>query len=395
MADAMAARSPDPRRFVGTVAGSRPGPTVVLTGGIHGNEPAGVTAVERVIAQLDPKQLRGRVVGLRGNLAAMDEDRRYLRRDLNREWSEATLERLRRQPIEALEAEDLEQRELYDIFRGLMIEAEGPVCFLDLHTMSGPGQPFACMADVLRNRRVAFALPVTVVLGLEEVIEGSMLGFLCDLGHIGVAVEGGQHHDLDSVNRLEAATWLTLVATGALESSAVPRGYEAHRVELERASDGLPAVVEIKHRHVCRDDDDFEMMPGLRSFQHVRKGQHLALDRRGDIRSPYQGLLLLPRYQGSGSDGFFVAREVRKVWLGLSAGLRRVRADRVLVRLPGVEPHPTRAETYLVDPRIARFLVVEIFHLFGYRRIQPEGPRLAFSRRRPDGRITALPAGSR
>lgn len=380
------------RRILGWVEGTRPGPTVVLIGGIHGNEPAGLHAVRAVLEKLDARNLAGDVVGLAGNLAALQAKRRFLRRDLNRRWSPEALEALTDRPREALDDEDREQRGLLEAFRMVADRSPEPVVFLDLHTASGPGAPFACMADVIRNRAIAFALPIPVVLGLEEVIEGSMLGYLCDLGHVGVSVEGGQHDDPEAPSRLEAACWLTLVAARVIAPDDVPE-YEAQVRRLEMASEGLPAVLEIRHRHLCREDDGFEMVPGFRSFQAVKRGERLARDARGDIHAPRSGLLMLPRYQGSGEDGFFLARPVQRFWLGLSARLRQVRADRLLPRLPGVIPHPERPETYLVDPRIARIRVADVFHLLGYRRVRPEGGMLAFSRRRPDERgPAALPA---
>jgi hypothetical protein len=61
------------------------------------------------------------------------------------------------------------------------------------------------------------------------VIDGSMLGYLCDLGHIGVAVEGGQHDDPQTVECHESALLLMLVAAGALAEADVPdlRGHYA------------------------------------------------------------------------------------------------------------------------------------------------------------------------
>lgn len=380
-------------RIIGRREGRKPGPMVIVTGGVHGNEPAGLSAIQAVLASLGD-DFAGTFVGVGANLQALARDERYLDRDLNRRWSPEELERLLDAAKNSLVAEDREQRELHELFGDLTDGLDGPAIFIDLHTMSGPGAPFACMADVLRNRRIAFTLPIPVVLGLEEVIEGSMLGYLCDLGHVGIAVEGGQHHHPQAAAVLEASVWLCLVAAGVLEEGQVPN-FEDHYRRLEEAARDLPRVLEIRHRHVCRDGDGFEMVPGFSNFQPVRKGVRLARDVRGDVSAPHTGLLMLPRYQGAGSDGFFMARPVRRFWLDLSARLRRARADRVLPTLPGVFPHPHRPETFLVDPRVARIKVIQIFHLFGYRRMRPEGSMLAFSRRRPDDQgPAALPAPS-
>ena len=55
----------------------------------------------------------------------------------------------------------------------------------------------------------------------------------------------------------------------------------------------------------------------------------------------------------------------------------------VTARVTGVRPHPTFQDHYRVDQRVARWLTVELFHLFGYRRRHPDGNLLVFSRRSP------------
>ena len=374
-------------RVLGRYASGRPGPTLVVMGGLHGNEPAGTFALLRVLEQLRAAAapLRGSLLGLRGNIRALAARRRFLQRDLNRRWSGDELRELAARAPEARGAEDSEQHELLAALATLLNEAREPLVFLDLHSTSGHGAPFVAMADVLRNRPVAFALPIPLVLGLEEFVDGSLLGYLCDLGHVAVAVEGGQNEDPRTVDTHEAAIWLTLEATGALPASQVP-GRERHLAHLVRAAGRLPRVIEIRHRHVVHPDDEYETLPGFENFSPVHRGQVLAHDRRGAIAAREDGVLMLPLYQQQGEDGFFLARPVSRLWLELSRLLRHARLDRLVPWLPGVAPDPGRADHWRADPRVARFLATEVFHLFGYRRVRSAGERLLFSRRRPDRR---------
>ncbi|MGD8831014.1 MAG: succinylglutamate desuccinylase/aspartoacylase family protein [Pseudomonadales bacterium] len=67
--------------------GTEPGPTVCLTGAVHGDELNGIEIVRRVMYSLDPEKLTGRVVGVPiVNLQGFERHSRYLadRRDLNR-----------------------------------------------------------------------------------------------------------------------------------------------------------------------------------------------------------------------------------------------------------------------------------------------------------------------
>ena len=376
-----------PERVISRYTTGRGGPTVVLIGGLHGNEPAGAQAIARVLARLeaDGVPLRGEVTGLAGNLAALAEDRRFLSRDLNRRWMAGDIEELLAAGSGREAPEDREQRELLAALVPLLVAAREPIVFLDLHSTSGDGPPFACMADVLRNRPIALALPIPLILGIEEILDGSLLGYLCDLGHVGVAVEGGQSQDPRTVRHHEAAIWIALVAAGCLDAPDVP-DLGDHRALLAVAAKGLPSVVEIRHRHHIQEGDGFVMEPGLRSFVPVGKGQVVARDGSGPVRAPEKGLMLMPRYQGQGEDGYFLARRVSPLWLRLSALLRRLRLDRAVPLLPGVQPHPQQPDQFVANPRIAVFQVVNVFHLFGYRHVRPHRERLVFARRRPDFR---------
>lgn len=371
-------------RLIGRHDAGVAGPTIVVTGGVHGNEPAGCAAMVRVLARIERERLplRGALWAVAGNLRALALGRRYVDRDLNRRWIREDIARIvNAGPEEA--AEDREQLELLELLAPLLARARAPIVFFDLHSTSGPAAPFSLMADVLRNRKIALALPLPVVLGLEEVLDGSLLGYLCDQGHIGVAVEGGQHDDPATIDCHESAVWIMLVAAGALAADAVPE-LAAHRERLASRAIGLPPVAGIRHRHVVRPErEPFVMAPGFVNFQPVARGQIVARDARGPVHAPIAGLMMLPRYQGLGDDGFFVARAVSPLALHVSAALRRLQLDRLVPLLPGIRRDPERADRFIADPQLARSRVVDVFHLFGYRHVRTVGPDLVFTRRAP------------
>ena len=369
------------QRRLGRYTTGRPGPTIVVCGGLHGNEPAGALAARRVLEQLERERppLRGELVAVAGNLAALAAGRRYLAVDLNRVWQPDHIHSVRNGGARNPEQEEL--RALLEVFDGLDNE-DGPLILLDLHTTSGESPPFTIMSDTLRNRRIAFALPPTVILGLEETVDGTLLEYLTERGHTAVVVEAGQHDAPASVAIHEAVLWMGLTAAGALTPREVP-DFAAHRARLHEASRDQPRVVELRHRHPVDASDGFRMEPGYRGLQPVAQGELLGRDRGGEVRAPQRGRIVLPLYQELGDDGFYLVRRVSRVWLGLSALLRRLKLGRIVPWLPGVEKHPDRPNALLVDPKVARWLGVEIFHLFGFRRRRPDGDRLVFSRRRP------------
>jgi succinylglutamate desuccinylase len=296
-------------RCLGTVSGSAEGPTVIITGGIHGNEPAGVLAARAVLRDLRSIRsvLRGKVIAFSGNRCALERGVRFLSRDLNRGWVDAELERLSARSADVLATEDREQRELHEEIRALERESSRLV-FLDLHTTSGPTEPFVCFSDTVENRNLACALPVNVVLGLEKSVHASMLTWASERGHVGVSFEAGQHADRAACTRHVGAVWMLLVATGVVDPASVPN--ESEHVAALTLPAGGSRVVEVRHRHVVEAGDDFEMLGGFEGFDPIAAGQIVACDRRGPIRAPEAGLMLMPRYQAQGEDGFFVAREI-------------------------------------------------------------------------------------
>jgi predicted deacylase len=371
-----------PPRVLGDVRGTAAGPSLVVVGGLNGNEPAGALAGARVALELEDLRasLRGRAVFLAGNRQGLAVGQRFIRRDLNRIWSRAQLERLAQLSERDLGDEDQEQVELARALREVERAQRGPLIVIDLHTTSAPSAPFVCFGDTLRNRRLALALPTTAILGLEEVVEGALIGYCTDRGHVGISIESGQHRDPEAVERHVAAIWLLLVAAGCLPAAAVPNLGE-HRQRLRQASAGRPRVVEVRYRHAVSAGDGFELLPGFESFAAIAAGQIVGSNREGPLRAPEAGLMLMPRYQAQGQDGYFLVREVRPVWLKLSGWLRRAGVPRVLPYLPGVERDRAAPGQLVVDPRVAFAHVADVMHLCGYRRRRSPENKPVFARR--------------
>lgn len=351
--------------------GDRPGPTLIAIAGIHGNERAGVEAARRVLATLERRAgvVSGELVALAGNLAAMREDRRYISRDLNRAWTEARVAEVAKKKARDREAEDTEQLELLHAVEEVKLRARGEVHLLDMHTTSAQGVPFGLFGDTLRQRRFLCQLPLTIVMGLEEQVDGVLSAFFTGRGCITCAVEGGQHTDPTSADNLEAALLLVAEAAGLFGSALHEEAAAAHAL-LERRRGHLPRVMEVVERHAITPEDKFEMAPGFANLDRAREGQLLAHDRHGPIRAPRDGMVILPLYQGQGSDGFFWGREVSSARLRASETIRQLELDKFLHWLPGVERDPSHPSRFLVHTRVARLYPLDVFHMFGYRRIR-------------------------
>jgi succinylglutamate desuccinylase len=365
-------------------------PLVICIGGMHGNEPAGVFAAQRVLGELNARNppFRGGLIALAGNRAALARGCRFMAEDFNRMWLPERVTALRSAAAQsALNPEEAQCRELSEAIEAALAQHRGPVVFLDLHTTSADGVPFAIVSDTLVNRALAMSLAAPVILGLEEQLDGTVLNYVNDRGLAAVGFEGGQNEAPSSVEHNEAALWAILVAAGCLREGAVARAASV-RSALQQRSAGIPAILEVRYRHAITPTDQFVMEPGFVNFQLVKRGQLLARDRNGEILARENGRILLPLYQSQGSDGFFLVREISPRWLRLSASVRRMRLERLLHLLPGIERDPQRPETLIVDSRVARWLAVDFLHLFGFRRRRSEGGKIVVSRRPHD--ITSL-----
>lgn len=287
--------------------------------------------------------MAGDFVAAVGNTAALNAGRRFLSYDMNRAWTAGRIDlsrnghapsgaypgvaddlqraqksadpsrpgvhTLHRRRVSAPLPEDLEMVRLLRLLGVIAERRRGPVHVLDLHTTSGRGGTFTSTADIPRNRRFAMKIPVPLVLGLDEHLEGTLLGHLDELGYTTTVCECGQHDEPRAVTRAQAAVWLAVQAAGLLPEAAVPEAPRSFRI-MRAARDHLPKVFETIHRHPVTPADRYRTRPGFGNFQLVRAGQVVGDDRQGKVGAPISGRLLMPLYQELGEDGFFVVREV-------------------------------------------------------------------------------------
>ena len=289
---------------LGSIDQGRPGPTVVVSGGMHGNEPAGVLAILRILNTLATTNapVAGHLLGLCGNVGALRLGVRYTDRDLNRHWDAASVAQLR--ATHGHTAEDVEQLEILHAFDDAVAHARGPIVHLDLHSMSADGVPFIVVCEHPQSVQLAHDLCLPGIVGLEKAIPATTIEYFTTLGHIALAVEGGQHHAESTVDTLESVAWLLLAAVGAISWATVP-DLQGRRDRLRQRGLTVPPV-KVTYRHGIAPQDHFRMKPGYRNLQAVHAGEVLAEDDRGPVRAPESGWILLPLYQPVGTDGFFI-----------------------------------------------------------------------------------------
>jgi succinylglutamate desuccinylase len=298
-------------RLIGELRGAAPGPTLIVIGGVHGNEPAGIVAARAALGALVRDGMCGEVIALIGNLRASAVGRRCLTEDLNRMWTAERLAEAR-----AASAGDeppggdavIELRELAELAAAIeqgIARARGPVFLLDLHTTSAAGFPFAVVGHTAEHHRFAQAFPLPGIVGLQEALPGVLSGYFGHRGCVTLAIEGGQHTTRAAADNLAAVIAIALEATGIIDEAP---GAAAARAYLAGVRGALPHRIEVVIRHAVRPEHGFRMEPGFANLERVAAGTLLARDASGEIRAPFDGVVLLPLYQPEGDDGFFFGR---------------------------------------------------------------------------------------
>ena len=312
------------QRIIGQYNGDKHGDLIIAIGAIHGNEPAGVHALQMLFDLLEKESLRnsafrfnGRLVGIVGNIQALERQMRFVKKDLNRQLTSENLDKWRgdltinsseKTPQYPPVFEDLEGLELVQTIENEIVSYQPKrLIILDLHTTSADGGIFSIVSEDPKSRALAEQLHAPVVLGLVRSAGGSTLHYFSEkntgVPTIAVAFESGKHDDLYSVRR--AVAWLVhaLRATGAVSVHDVEN---RHEIILKNYSRDLPKFVQLIDSHTISAADEFKMFGNFRNFQPVRKGEILAKDRNGFIVAPQDCRILMPLYQTQGSDGFFL-----------------------------------------------------------------------------------------
>ncbi|MDG1571526.1 succinylglutamate desuccinylase/aspartoacylase family protein [Robiginitalea sp. M366] len=370
-------------RLIGCFHGRVPGPTLICLGGIHGNEPAGVQALDRVCTALKQGNVpweKGHFYAFRGNLEGLRRHVRYIDQDLNRIWRRENIRDIEKRLPGERTCEERELLELHGWIREILSRHTPPFYFLDLHTTSSQTLPFITINDAVINRKFASLFPVPVILGIEEYLGGPLLSYINELGYVSMGFESGQHDCPRAVDYAEDFLWLTLAYSGLLAESNIPE-FQQRQIRLREGAEGDHHFYEVFHRHGLEDPSAFRMVQGYRSFEEVPKGRLLAHDHGTPVYMGKPGMLFMPLYQKQGEEGFFLIRKIPSWALRFSAWLRRFRFQDVLVLLPGIRWTEKGSDTLLVDLRVARFFSKPIFHLLGYRSRFKDHSHLVLSNR--------------
>jgi len=307
--------SVDKERLAGCVIGKNTKDLFLCVGGIHGNEREGVTALENVLNNLKQhsNDINGSFVGLKGNLRAITEYKRYIDYDLNRIWRKSFIDKIDDPKHIPQYHEEKELKELYKAIHTI-IDAFKPerMFFLDLHNTSSPKGTFAVSFSHNIQNKLNKNLKVPIIMGMEKALEGTLVEYIESIGYHGIAFEGGDLNAGTAGQILESGLWIILNTMGFIDSTNIPK-YSAHRSFLNGLVSGFPLMNEVTYVHKIDGTENFKMNPGFMNFQNIKKGDLLANDNKGKVIAPCSGVLLMPLYQNKGQEGFYIIEDLTKV----------------------------------------------------------------------------------
>jgi succinylglutamate desuccinylase len=309
------------RRIIGKYEGEQRGPLLVLFGGMHGNERAGVKAIDLMIKMLEVEPITnpdfiysGKVIGMVGNLEAFKKKQRFIDKDLNRCWTRDNVGRAFDEKSSAACAEFLEIKAVIQLLlREIKTYKPSKIYVLDLHTTSSKGGIFTIVTEEPESLSIAKELGVPVITNMIKGVPGTTMEYFTT-ENIGIPTvcltfESGQHDDPLSVNRAIAAITNCMKIIGSIDGRHIENRHNALLVEYSRS---LPQITRLITKHNIAAKDNFVMKEGYKNFQFVKRGEILGFDRKGPVKAPRNGLILMPLYQKLGDEGFFLVEDISK-----------------------------------------------------------------------------------
>jgi len=301
-------------------AGLAPGPRLIVTGAVHGNETAGTRGIERVLGEIEAGEIeivRGVVTFVPVcNPLAYAKGQRMGDRNLNR----------RLQPTAT--PQDNEDR-IANVLCPLLTAHEA---LLDLHSFRSPGRPFVMRGPAdnrgdlepfahaeAEARLAAHAGPNRVVDGWMDAYAAGVARrrargltpgataedpsygvgtteYLRSQGGYGITLECGQHDDPAAPDVAHHAIRQTLALLGLAELPLMPP---------QGPFESL-ALAEVIDRHAEAD----RFVKAWTSFDPLAEGELIALRADGsEVRAPQPGYIVFPDHGAlPGHEWFYLAR---------------------------------------------------------------------------------------
>lgn len=269
------------------IKSKRFGPASIIMAGVHGNEPCGVKAIEKILPILKQKIIKGKVIFLIGNPLALKEEKRFVDANLNRMFKSIP---------------KYDEKFSYEYHRAkfLMSVLDQAGALLDLHSTRNPSKPYAFVERLNEsNKLVVSNLPVEiskVVFGANDFHPGCSDGYMYQNGKIGICVECGQHEDPASVRVAETSILTFLNSRGHFIDDPKLKDYAR---EFFNLTEIYFTKVNFKPKKVFPD------------FTYVKKGTIIGTDGNEKVKAKKNSyILFVVAHDEPGKEAFVLADKV-------------------------------------------------------------------------------------
>ncbi|HET8887154.1 MAG TPA: succinylglutamate desuccinylase/aspartoacylase family protein, partial [Salinimicrobium sp.] len=249
-------------RIIGKYKGEKNGTLLLVTAGVHGNEPSGVNALKNVFSQLEKSnaKIKGTFIGVVGNLKSLQKNERFIDEDLNRTWTKENLEK-----EQASSSEQMEMKEIISILENYSNQDFPDKYFIDCHSTSSDSLPFISVQVVGKNDEFAQKFPTYIVRGFSDIVNGSIDKYFSLQGLTGFTFEAGQHEATTTQTNHEAIVWLALKNVCGLDLNSLSV-YPESVENLTGEDSPEQQTFQIIYRHGIEETDNFVMEPDFKNF---------------------------------------------------------------------------------------------------------------------------------
>ena len=230
--------------------GKKPGKTVAVFGGVHGNEQVGVKMLDELRESLDV--IAGEVYLVYANPQAIEKKVRCIDGNLNRCM------------MRDLEGENIEKNRALELMNIL----DKCDALLDLHSFTDPnGEAFAICEKNSFKIAEKFNVPV-ISSGWNDIEPGGTDGYMYENNKIGICLECGPHNQDKTIDVARQAIEVFLSHFGCIKSD----------IKLKRKSKRYIEACKV----IFRRHDNFSFSKEYKNFDKLAAAKVFAKD--GDIK---------------------------------------------------------------------------------------------------------------
>jgi succinylglutamate desuccinylase len=267
------------------ITGDKPGPTLAIFAGLHGNETAGVFALQELIPKL--KITRGKIFIAYANPPAIEAGVRMVNKNMNRCFDKDN---------KGTDPEDIRAKELMTIL-------DKSDALLDLHMFyDDDGVPFVICEDNAVD--IAHKFDVDIISTNWDAAEpGAADGYMFRQGKIGICIECGPISKAQEYKDFSIRTIYQFLRHFDMSDDRTEFSIKPKRI--------------VRASHAVRKSSaNFKLVEGFRNFDKMKNGQVISVDGKEKYIAKDREYIIFPHYNARiGEEAFIVGTEQNSNYL--------------------------------------------------------------------------------